>query len=92
MTGWCILYPTAYETTPTPASNCSRGGTLPWLPSPDDDDDDDDDNAMSSSSPAPVLEGARNGGSPQMQELLHDGRQRVNPYPPDPQLMTRRGS
>ena len=46
------------------ASNYSRGGTLP---SPDDD-------VMSSSSSAPVLEGARNCGSPKMQELLQDRR------------------
>jgi hypothetical protein len=86
--------------TPTPVSNCSRGGSLfchqtqgaplplpgppqlKWahdditasnysqggtLPSPDNDDD-----AMSSSSSAPVLEGAHNCGSPEMQELLQD--------------------
>jgi hypothetical protein len=41
---------------------------------------------MSSLLPAPVLEGARNCGSPEMQELLHDARQWVNPYPSDPWL------
>jgi hypothetical protein len=45
------------------------------LPSPHDND-----NAMLSSSSAPVLEGAHNCRSPQMQDLLHDGRQRVDPY------------
>jgi len=39
-------------------------------PGPDDDDDDD---AMASSPSAPVLEEARNCGSSQTQELLHDG-------------------
>jgi hypothetical protein len=63
--------------TPTPMSNCSQGGTLLSC-------DNDDIHTMSLSSPAPVLEGARNCGSPKMQELLHDRRQRVNPYLPDP--------
>ena len=39
--------------------------------------DNDNDDAMSSSSPAPVIEGARNCGSPEMQELLSKGRRRV---------------
>jgi hypothetical protein len=62
-----------------PVSNCSWGRTLP---SPDDD------NNVMSSSPAPVLEGAHNCRSPEMQELLDDGRQWVNPCLPDPWLMT----
>ena len=49
-------------------------------PSPDDDD------AMSSLSSAPVIEGARNCGSPQMQELIYDGRWQVDLYLPDPWL------
>jgi len=56
----------------TAASICSWGGPLPGL---------DDDDAISSSSSAPVLEEARNCGSSQMQELLHDGRRRVYRYP-----------
>ena len=48
-------------------------------PGPDDDD------AMLSSS-APVIEGAYNCGSPQMQELIYDGRWQVDPYPLDPWL------
>jgi hypothetical protein len=56
----------------TAASTCSRGGSLSR---PDDDD------ALSSSSSAPVLEEARNCGSSQTQELLHDWRRRVYPYP-----------
>jgi hAT family C-terminal dimerisation region len=51
--------------TPTTASHCSQGGILP---NPDDDND-----VMLSLSPAPVLEGAHNCRSPEMQELLHDG-------------------
>jgi hypothetical protein len=65
----------------TPTSNCSWGGTLS---SPDNDND------MMSSSPAPVLKGACNCRSPEMQELLDDGRQWVNPCLPDPWLMTHR--
>ena len=54
---------------------------MPW-PSPVHD------NVMLSLSSAPVLKGACNCGSPEMQELLHDGRRRVNLYPPDPWLIT----
>ena len=57
---------------------------IPW-PSPAHDDDD---NVMSSLSSAPVLEGAHNCRSPKMQDLLHDGRQRVDLYPPDPWFIT----
>jgi hypothetical protein len=46
----------------------SCGGILPALT------DNDDNDVMSSSSSAPVLEGDRNCGSLEMQELLHDGR------------------
>jgi hypothetical protein len=68
--------------TPSLMSNCSWGGTLP---SPDDDN-----NMMLSSSPAPVLKGAHNCRSPEMQELLNDRRQWVNPCLPDLWLMTHR--
>jgi hypothetical protein len=60
-------------------SNCLWGGTLP---SPDNN------NNVMLSSPAPVLEGACNCGSPEMQELLDDRRQWVNPCLPDLWLMT----
>ena len=57
---------------------------IPW-PSPAHGDDDD---VMSLLSSAPVLEGACNCGSPKMQDLLYDGRQWVDLYPPDPWFIT----
>jgi hypothetical protein len=59
--------------TPPRATAC---GVDPY-PSPDDDD------AMSSSSSAPVIKGACNCRSPQMQELIYDGRWQVDLYLPD---------
>ena len=59
--------------TTTPPRASARGvDTYPGL---------DDDDAMPSLSSAPVFEEARNCGSSQTQELLHDGRQRVYRYP-----------
>ena len=71
--------PARDEPTTTPPRATARGVD----PYPDDDD------PVSSSSPAPVLDGARNCGSSQTQELLHDGRHGVYPYPPDPWFVTR---
>ena len=45
----------------------------------DEDDDDDDPSTAPTMTSAPVLEGTRNCGSPEMQELLHDGGQRGAP-------------
>ena len=61
-----LLLPQRLPTTTLPRASARGVGPYPGL-------DDNDDDAMSSSS-APVLEGARNCGSSQMQELVHDGR------------------
>jgi hypothetical protein len=68
-----------YDRPTTSPLRATAHGVDPY-PGPNDDD------AMSSSSSAPVIEGACNCGSPQMQELIYDGRWWVDPYPPDLQV------
>ena len=60
-----------------PRQHCHEQLLAGWIPTPSPNDDDND--LVSSSSSAPVLEGARNCRSSQMQEL-HNGRRWVYPY------------
>ena len=68
-----------YDRPTTTPPQATAHGVDPYPGSPNNN------NTMSLSS-APVIKGACNYGSPQMQELIYDGRWWVDPYLPDPWL------